>query len=81
MAVSDIRGGAAMVRPMPQRVEHPRPVEPRRVEPQRATPQRVEHHQQAQQAQRAQQAQQAQRVQDRPAPTVHEKGRNVDIRA
>ena len=72
MAVSDIRGGAAMVRPMPQRVEHPRPVEPRRVEPQRATPQRVEHQQQAQQAQR---------VQDRPAPTVHEKGRNVDIRA
>ena len=75
MAVSDIRGGAAMVRPMPQRVENPRPVEPRRVEPQRATPQRVEHQQQAQQAQ------QAQRVHDRPAPTVHEKGRNVDIRA
>ena len=72
MAVSDIRGGAALVRPMPQRIEHPRPVEPRRVEPQRVTPQRVEHHQPAQQAQR---------VLDRPAPTVHDKGRHVDIRA
>jgi len=69
MAVSELRGGAPMVRPMPQRVEHPRPVEPRRVEQPRAAPQRVEHRQETQQ------------VQNRPAPAAHDKGRHVDIRA
>jgi len=54
---------------MPQRVEHPRPVEPRRVEQPRPAPPRVEHRQETQQ------------VQNRPAPAARDKGRHVDIRA
>ena len=69
MAVSDIRSAAPMARPMPQRLDHPRPAEPRRIEPSRAAPQRVEHRQEAV------------RVQDRPPPTSQAKGRHVDIRA
>ena len=69
MAVSNIRSAAPRARPMPQRLDHPRPVEPRRIEPSRAAPQRVEHRQEAV------------RVQDRPAPASQAKGRHVDIRA
>jgi len=69
MAVSELRGGAPMARPMPQRIEHPRPVEPRRVEQPRPAPPRVEHRQETQQ------------VQNRPAPAARDKGRHVDIRA
>ena len=69
MAVSDIRSAAPMARPMPQRPDHPRPVDARWTEPPRAAPQRVEHRQEAV------------RVQDRPAPASQAKGRHVDIRA
>jgi hypothetical protein len=69
MAVSDIRSAPPMARPMPQRLDHPRPVEPRRTEQPRAAPQRVEHRQEAV------------RVQDRPAPRTQDKGHRVDIRA